>query len=105
MESMISGFRVAGCRTEIGLSLISKEQAKANLEKEIGARSFDEVVAAAKRAWEGMFTRLEIDAPENVKKIFYTGLYRTLLFPRKIDEDGRYYSAFDDKIHNGEMYT
>ena len=90
---------------KIGLSLISKEQAKANLEKEIGSRSFDDVVAAAKRQWEGMFARLEIDAPADVKKIFYTGLYRALLFPRKIDEDGRYYSAFDDKIHNGEMYT
>ena len=95
---------VAG-ELKIGLSLISKEQAKANLEKEIGGKAFDEVAAAAKREWEGMFARLEIDAPEDVKKIFYTGLYRTLLFPRKIDEDGRYYSAFDDKIHDGEMYT
>jgi len=90
---------------KIGLSLISKEQAKANLEKEIGKLSFNDVVAAAKAEWEKMFSRLEIDAPEDVKKIFYTGLYRTLLFPRKIDEHGRYYSAFDDRIHNGEMYT
>lgn len=89
----------------IGLSLISREQAKANLESEIGGKSFDEVAAAAKRAWEGMFSRIEIDAPEDVKTIFYTGLYHALLYPRKIDEQGRYYSAFDDKVHAGEMYT
>jgi putative alpha-1,2-mannosidase len=33
---------------KIGLSLISAEQAKENLEKEIGKRSFNDVVAAAK---------------------------------------------------------
>ena len=90
---------------KIGLSLISVEQAKANLENEIGGRSFDEVAAAAKAEWEGMFSRIEIDAPEDVKKIFYTGLYHALLYPRKIDEQGKYYSAFDDKVHDGEMYS
>ena len=97
--------RSAPGELKIGLSLISAEQAKMNLEKEIGNRSFDDVVAAAKAEWEKMFSRVQIDAPEDVKKIFYTGLYRTLLFPRKIDECGRYYSAFDDKVHEGEMYT
>ena len=90
---------------KIGLSLISREQAKASLEAEIGDRSFDEVAAAAKREWEEMFSRVEIDAPGDVKTIFYTGLYHALLYPRKIDEQGRYYSAFDDKIHDGEMYS
>ena len=97
--------RSAKGELKIGLSLISREQAKANLEAEIGDRSFDEVAAAAKREWEEMFSRVEIDAPGDVKTIFYTGLYHALLYPRKIDEQGRYYSAFDDKIHDGEMYS
>ena len=102
---------------KIGLSLISVEQARKNLEVEIGGMSFDEVAAAAKREWEEMFSRVEIDAPEEVRTIFYTGLYHALLYPRRIDEPffapsaateacGRkYYSAFDDKVHDGEMYT
>ena len=90
---------------KIGLSLISIEQAKANLAKEIGARSFDEVVAETKAQWEEMFSRIVIDAPDDVKTIFYTGLYHTLLYPRRMDEDGRYYSAFDDKVHSGTRYN
>lgn len=90
---------------KIGLSLISAEQAKKNLSSEIGTRTFGEVVAATKALWEEMFLRVEIDAPDDVKTIFYTGLYHTLLYPRQMDEDGRYYSAFDDKIHTGTRYN
>ena len=90
---------------KIGLSLISVEQAKSNLAKEIGTRSFDEIVAETKDKWEEMFSRIEIDASDDVKAIFYTGLYHTLLYPRQMDEDGRYYSAFDDQIHTGARYN
>lgn len=71
---------------KIGLSLISVDQAKANLVAEIGARTFDAVVAETKAQWEEMFARVAIDAPEDVKTIFYTGLYHTLLYPRQRDE-------------------
>lgn len=90
---------------KIGLSLISVEQARANLVNEIGSRTFGEVVAEAKAQWEEMFSRIGIDAPDDVKTIFYTGLFHTLLYPRRMDEGGRYYSAFDDKIHTGIRYN
>ena len=90
---------------QIGVSLISLEQARKNLAAEIGGRTFDAVVAETKAEWEKYFSRIEIDAPKDVKTIFYTGLYHTLLYPRQIDEQGRYYSAFDDKIHDGVMYN
>ncbi|MBR3222938.1 MAG: GH92 family glycosyl hydrolase [Kiritimatiellae bacterium] len=90
---------------QIGVSLISLEQARRNLEAEIGGKSFETVVARTKAEWEKYFCRIEIDAPEDVKTIFYTGLYHTLLYPRQIDEQGRYYSAFDDGVHDGTMYS
>ena len=102
---------------QIGVSIISLEQARRNLAAEIGDKPFDAVVAETKTAWEKCFSRIEIDAPEDVKTIFYTGLYHTLLYPRQIDEpsfapsaateacDRKYYSAFDDKIHDGTMYN
>lgn len=89
----------------IGLSLISVEQAKANLEREIGGRNVDAVATLAGKAWRKEFGKLRIDASDEVKTIFYTGLYHCLLYPRKIDEYGRYYSAFDDSIHEGVMYN
>ena len=90
---------------QIGVSLISLDQARKNLEAEIGSRSFDEVADATKVEWERYFSRIEIDAPDEMKTIFYTGLYHTLLYPRRIDEQGRYYSAFDDRVHEGTMYS
>ncbi len=90
---------------QIGVSLISLEQARANLAKEIGGKTFEEVASAVKSEWERYFGRIEIDAPDSVKTIFYTGLYHTLMYPRRIDEYGRYYSAFDDKVHDGTMYS
>ena len=90
----------------IGLSLISLEQATRNLEAEMpGGDSFESVVARTRAKWEEQLGRVKIEAPDEVKRIFYTGLYHCSLYPRRIDEDGRYYSAFDDNVHEGRMYT
>ena len=90
---------------QVGVSLISLDQARRNLAAEIGGKTFEAVVAETKAAWQRYFDRIEIDAPEDVKTIFCTGLFHTLLYPRQIDEQGRYYSAFDDKVHEGTMYS
>lgn len=96
---------------QVGVSLISLEQARRNLAEEIGKRTFEDVVAATRAEWEKLFARVEIQAPENVRTIFYTGLFHTLLYPRRIDEPSSrpgsrvYYSAFDDKIHEGTAYN
>ena len=90
---------------KIGVSLISLEQAKENLERELGGKTFDEVVAETRGKWEEYFLRISIEAPDDVKTIFYTGLFHTLLYPRQIGEYGRYYSAFDDRVHDGDAYT
>ena len=90
---------------QVGVSLISLAQAKANLEKEIGSKTFETVAAETKAQWQEYFSRIVIDAPKDVRTIFYTGLLHTLLYPRQIDEDGRYYSAMDDKIHEGTAYN
>ncbi|MEB3374195.1 glycoside hydrolase family 92 protein [Bacteroides sp. CR5/BHMF/2] len=37
---------------------------------------------------------------ENDKSVFYTSLYRTYERMINISEDGRYYSAFDCKVHD-----
>lgn len=90
----------------IGTSFISLEQARENLTREIPAWDFEATVAKTRQAWEHQFARLVIETPdENIKTIFYTGLYHALLYPRIFSEYGRYYSAFDDRIHEGVSYT
>src|SRR6202521_3678197 len=44
-------------------------------------------------------------ATDDERHIFYSGLYHALLYPKLFSEHGRYYTAFDDKVHPGVSYT
>lgn len=90
----------------VATSFISLEQARMNLEKEIGRQSFEQVVNATRQAWQQQLGRLQVHGiSAEQKTIFYTALFHTMLFPREFSEYGRYYSAFDDQVHEGESYN
>ena len=96
--------RREGDSLAIGVSLISAENAHRHVPK-CGAESFVRIVEESKAAWGAFFNRVTIDAPDRVKRIFYTGLYHALLYPRDLSEDGRFYSAVDDRVHEGPGYS
>ena len=89
---------------KLGVSLISAEYARRNLEEELPS-AFDDAVALVKSKWANYFSRIEIDADCKIKKIFYTALYHTLLYPRDLTERGRHYSGMSDKVCDGEGYN
>ncbi len=95
----------------IGTSFISHEQAEQNLATEIGNRSFDEVQANTKIAWNTLLSRISIKgASESQLTTFYSNFYRALLFPRIFHEFDRFgkmvhYSPYNGQIHAGEMFT
>lgn len=90
----------------VATSFISIDQARANLKKEIPNWDFDKVVKDTRDNWQQQLKVLQVNGITNEQKtIFYTALYHTLLFPRQFSEYGRYYSAFDDKVHNGVSYN
>jgi len=92
-------------RVRVGTSFISCEQARKNLEREIPHFDLDAVAEATRRDWERQLSRIEVTGgDENLKAIFYSGLYRAHLLPREFSENGRYYSAADDRVHDGESY-
>lgn len=103
-------FELSGKKTVevmVGTSFISLEQARKNMCSEIGGNSFDAVKYETKRLWEGKMAKMTPGkgVSEDDKTIFYTALYHCYLFPREFSEDGKYYSAFDDKIHEGISYN
>jgi predicted alpha-1,2-mannosidase len=90
----------------IGTSFISLAQAKLNMAKEISDRSFTELVAETRNTWQKNLACLKPEGiSEDQKTIFYTAIFHTMQFPREFAEYGKYYSAFDDKIHTGNSYT
>jgi predicted alpha-1,2-mannosidase len=93
-------------KVRVATSFISIEQARINLEKEIPHWNFNQVVNDTKNTWEENLSRIKVDgATETQKEIFYTALFHTMLFPREFSEYGKYYSPFDDKIHEGVSYN
>ena len=90
----------------IGTSFISINQARENLSKEIPNWDFDCLVNNTRDSWQENLSRISIEgATEDQKAIFYTAMFHTMQFPREFSEYGRYYSAFDDKIHEGISYN
>jgi len=90
----------------VGTSFLSIEQARANLEREIPDWNFDGVRARTHSAWVEKLARLEVEGATDAERTrLYTALFHSLLYPRIFSEYGRYYSAFDDQVHNGESYT
>ena len=88
----------------VGVSLISAENARRHVPP-CGPDGFARLTAETKAAWATFFDRVVIEADERVKRIFYTGLYHALLYPRDLSEEGRYYSAVDDRVHEGPGYS
>ena len=91
---------------QVGTSFISIDQARANLDAEMPNWDFDGLREALKNTWNQKLGIATIDgATDDQRHIFYSGLYHALLYPKLFSEHGRYYSAYDDKIHSGESYT
>ncbi len=96
---------------KVATSFISIPQAITNFNNELLDYSFDDLKIQANQAWNNELNKIVVEGGTNDQKtIFYTSLYRTLLFPKifyEFDETGRivHYSPFDGRIHDGFLYT
>ena len=77
---------------QMGVSFVSCENARQNLEAEQPACSFDQVRAESHRQWEEALERVNVSGgSEEQKEIFYTALYHALLHPNVLnDVNGEY---------------
>lgn len=93
-------------QVKIASSFISIEQARENLSKEIPDWDFQQVVTKNKADWKKYVDRVSVEGgTEDQKTVFYTALHRTLQYPRIFSEYGKYYSAFDNTVHQGVSYN
>jgi predicted alpha-1,2-mannosidase len=91
---------------KVGTSFISIEQARQNLTAEIPGWDFEGVRRSLRSIWNEKLGRIGVEgATDDQRRIVYTGLYHALLYPRIFSEQGHYYSAFDDTVHQGVSYT
>lgn len=84
-----------------GISYISEEQAKVNLEKEIKDYDLNKLAQRARNMWNDKLGKIQVEGgTDDQKHTFYTALYRAHERMIDISEDGKYFSGFDRKIHD-----
>lgn len=99
-------------QAKVSTSYISPEQAEVTMTRELGKHSSVEVTKqAAADVWNQLLNRVLVDGgSEEDMKTFYSCMFRANLFSYKFyeeKEDGSpyYYSPYDEKIHDGYMFT
>ena len=89
---------------KVALSAVSAEGALNNLQAEAAGKTFDEVCAATRAAWENELSKIVVDGSEDQKTMFYTSLYHTMINPSVYsDVDGRY-RGVDGAIHQAKGF-
>jgi predicted alpha-1,2-mannosidase len=90
-----------------GISFIDVAQAEKNFKREVEGKTVLALQSKARQIWNDALNKIEVHGGEHQDKtVFYTSLYRTYERPVCLSEDGRYYSAFDNSIHedNGRPF-
>ncbi len=80
---------------KIGLSFVSVENAKENVEAELANRSFDETKLEANQTWNNLLNKIKVSGgSEKERELFYTSLYRSFLWPAlRSDVNGQFRNA------------
>lgn len=92
----------------VGFSFVSTDNAKENFEAEIKGRSFDDVKKAADKTWNDLLSMIKVSGgTERQKRLFYSCLYRTFLWPvLRSDVNGEYINGLREvAVGKAKNYT
>ena len=94
---------------KVGISYVSIENARKNMEAEQPGFDFDKVRTAAREMWNKDLSRVEIEGgSKDERTIFYTGLYHLLIHPNILqDVNGEYPQMESLQVRHtkGNRYT
>ncbi|MBQ7269225.1 MAG: GH92 family glycosyl hydrolase [Bacteroidales bacterium] len=90
----------------IGFSFVSEEGAKENLRQELTGKTFAQVRQEADEVWEKQLSAIRVKGgSERQRGLFYSTLYRSLLWPcLRSDANGDYRDIKGQKCNNGFYY-
>jgi len=94
---------------KIGVSYVSIENARENLEQETSNKTFNDVYKETHNEWNELLSRIKVEGgSKDDKTVFYTALYHTLIHPNTLNDcNGEYPEIKTGKIGktNGTRYT
>lgn len=95
----------------MGVSFVSCDNARENLDKEQTTLTFDDIRKAAHDKWQADLSRIRVKGgTKEQREVFYTGLYHALIHPNVLsDVNGQYptMEGFGNSTvdYDGERYT
>lgn len=93
-------------RAKVGISGVSAEGAKMNLDSEIKDWNFDGLRFKAKTAWNKELSKIDIKGgTKDQQTVFYTALYHTFLVPNIYQDVDGQYRGTDLKVHKAPGFT
>lgn len=104
-------FKNEQINVRIATSFISMQQSVSNLSREVTRFNFDQLKIKLNQTWNTELNKIKIEgASPGQRELFYTSLYRMLLFPRtfyEIDDTGKmvHYSPYNGNVRPGYLYT
>ncbi|GGF24338.1 GH92 family glycosyl hydrolase [Echinicola rosea] len=89
-----------------GISFVSMEGAKNNLEAEINDWDFEKAKDKAKALWNTALSKVAIrGGTEEQKTVFYTALYHSMIDPRMYEDVNGNYMGADGQAHRSSDFT
>jgi predicted alpha-1,2-mannosidase len=89
----------------LALSYVSIQNARENLKAEAADRTFEDVYAAAREAWESRLARIRIQGgTDRQQRIFYTALYRPFQMPTVFTDVNGEFRGFDKSVHKADGF-
>lgn len=89
---------------KVGISAVSVENARENMQQELPGWNFASVVAKANADWNRELSKIAIKTQdERAKRIFYTALYHTMIAPSVFSDVNGEYRGADGKTHKGDF--
>lgn len=93
---------------KVGISAVSIEGARKNLEAEVPHWDFERVRREAEAAWEAKLGRLRVQGgTREQQRIFYTALYHSYIAPYIFNDVDGQYRGMDGQVHHADhpIYT
>lgn len=92
-------------QVKVALSPTSTANAALNMKAELPGWDFNAITKQANDKWNNELNKIKIDASNDVKKIFYTAMFHTLIAPEIFNDVNGDYLGTDKKIYKQASFT
>jgi predicted alpha-1,2-mannosidase len=90
----------------VGISFVSVENARQNLEAEVASQSLGAVRHAGQDAWNEALGRVEVSGGKRLDlRRFYSALYHAFIHPSTFSDANGQYIGMDGEVHTAEGFT